>query len=75
MNGTVKKETRLYVNIDWKAVPNNNLRWIDAKPDVKRRGMHTLKVCMIDPKVVLENIVINPNNKYPSYFGAPALIN
>ena len=28
---------------------------------------------MIDPEAVLENIVVNPNDTYPSYFGAPAI--
>ncbi len=27
---------------------------------------------MIDPEVVLEKIVVNPDNNHPSYFGAPA---
>lgn len=50
----------------------DNLRWLDVKLTVKRAGLHSLKIFMIDPEVVLENIVINPNDKYPSYFGAPA---
>jgi len=35
--------------------------------------MHTLKIYMIDPEVVLEKIVINPDDNYPSYFGAPSV--
>jgi len=27
---------------------------------------------MIDPEVVLERIVVNPDNNHPSYFGAPS---
>ncbi|WP_217220437.1 glycosyl hydrolase 115 family protein [Mucilaginibacter paludis] len=50
----------------------DNLRWLDVKLDVNKAGMHKLKVFMIDPEVVLDNIVINPDDKYPSYFGAPA---
>jgi hypothetical protein len=49
----------------------DNLRWLDINLGVKKEGMHTLKVYMVDPEVVLERIVINPNDKYPSYFGAP----
>jgi hypothetical protein len=49
----------------------DNLRWLDLDLDVKKAGLHTLKVYMVDPEVVLERIVINPNDKYPSYFGAP----
>jgi hypothetical protein len=51
----------------------DNLRWLDVELDVKQAGMHTLKVFMIDPELVLENIVINPDNDHPSYLGAPAI--
>jgi hypothetical protein len=50
----------------------DNLRWLDIDFDVTS-GMHTLKVFMIDPEVVLEKIVVDPDNKYPSYFGAPSI--
>ncbi len=50
----------------------DNLRWLDVNLNAKP-GMHTLKVYMIDPELVLERIVVNPNNKYPSYLGAPAV--
>ena len=43
------------------------------KLNVKKAGMHTLKVFMIDPEIVLERIVVNPDNQHPSYFGAPAV--
>ena len=49
----------------------DNLRWLDIPIDVKKSGMHTLKVYMVDPELVLERIVVNPNDNYPSYFGAP----
>jgi hypothetical protein len=51
----------------------DNLRWLDVTLAVKKAGMHKLKVFMIDPEVVLENIVVNPDDKYPSYFGAPPI--
>lgn len=51
----------------------DNLRWLDAEVEVKEPGMHTLKVLMVDPEVVLERIVVNPDNNYPSYFGAPTI--
>lgn len=28
---------------------------------------------MIDPEIVLEQLVLYPDNRYPSYFGAPAV--
>ncbi|MFY1045979.1 glycosyl hydrolase 115 family protein [Chryseobacterium sp. GP-SGM7] len=49
----------------------DNQRWLDATLDVKTQGFHTLKIFMIDPEVVLERIIVNPNDKYPSYLGAP----
>lgn len=49
----------------------DNLRWLDVDFDVQKSGMHQLIIYMIDPEVVLENIVVNPNDNYPSYFGAP----
>ncbi len=50
----------------------DNLRWLDVELDVKEAGIHTLKVYMVDPEIVLETLVINPDNRYTSYFGAPS---
>ena len=49
----------------------DNQRWLTVKLNVKEAGMHTLKVFMIDPEIVLERIIVNPDNEHPSYFGAP----
>jgi hypothetical protein len=49
----------------------DNMRWIDVELDVKEPGIHTLKVIMTDPEVVLEKIVVNPDNEHPSYLAAP----
>jgi len=51
----------------------DNLRWLDVTFDVKEPGIHTLNIFMVDPEIVLETIVVNPDNAYPSYFGAPAV--
>jgi len=51
----------------------DNIRWLDVNMKVKEPGLHTLKVFMIDPEVVLEKIVVNPDNSHPSYFGAPTI--
>lgn len=48
----------------------DNQRWLDSTLDVKTPGLHILKIYMVDPEVVLERIIINPNDIYPSYFGA-----
>jgi len=48
----------------------DNLRWLDATFSVSE-GKHTLKVIMIDPEIVVEQLVINPDNQHYSYFGHP----
>lgn len=47
----------------------DNLRWLDVELLVDKPGIHTLKVFMVDPEVVFEKIVVNPDNNHPSYFG------
>ena len=47
----------------------DNLRWLDASFKTTP-GKHTLKVIMIDPEIVVEQIVVNPDNNRYSYFGA-----
>lgn len=49
----------------------DNLRWLDATFSTTA-GKHTLKVIMIDPEIVVEQIVVNPDNQHYSYFGASA---
>lgn len=51
----------------------DNLRWLTVKLPVRSAGLHTLKVFMTDPEAVLERIVVNPDNRHPSYFGAPSV--
>ncbi|MCF0203492.1 MAG: glycosyl hydrolase 115 family protein, partial [Bacteroidaceae bacterium] len=46
----------------------DNLRWIETSFNVSP-GRHTLKIIMIDPEIVLEKIVVNPDNENYSYFG------
>ena len=48
----------------------DNVRWLEVDLDVDTAGFHSLNVYMVDPEIVLEQIVINPNNERPSYFGA-----
>jgi hypothetical protein len=49
----------------------DNMRWLDFEMDVTEPGIHTLKIIMIDPEVVVEKIVVNPDNNHPSYLGTP----
>ena len=46
----------------------DNLRWLDTSFNLPK-GRHTLKIVMIDPEVVVEQIVVNPDNSNYSYFG------
>jgi len=47
----------------------DNIRWLEVIfPDVAP-GKHTLKLIMIDPEIVIEQIVVNPDNNHYSYFG------
>ena len=46
----------------------DNIRWLDATFDAAP-GKHSLKVIMIDPEIVVEQIVVNPDDKHYSYFG------
>ena len=51
----------------------DNMRWLEVVfPDIVA-GNHRLKLIMIDPEIVLEQIVVNPDNSHYSYFGAGAL--
>ena len=47
----------------------DNQRWLTATVSAKQ-GPHTLRIIMIDPEIVLEQVVINPDNNRYSYFGA-----
>jgi hypothetical protein len=47
----------------------DNLRWLDATFEGITPGHHTLKVIMIDSEIVVEQIVVNPDNNHYSYFG------
>ncbi len=47
----------------------DNLRWLSIDIDIPTTGIHTVKVVMIDPEIVVEKLVINPDNEHPSYHG------
>lgn len=46
----------------------DNIRWLEASFKTTP-GKHTLKLIMIDPEIVIEQIVVNPDNNRYSYFG------
>lgn len=72
------QEPRLTLNGWWKGRRQpmrnevfDNLRWLTATtPHTASAGRHTLRIVMIDPEIVLEQVVINPDNNRYSYFGA-----
>ena len=66
-------DTIVYDKEEWKGVviAVNNLRWLSVTTDATP-GRHTLRLIMIDPEIVVEQLVINPDNAHYSYFGAPA---
>ena len=47
----------------------DNIRWLEVNFDNVVPGKHTLKLVMIDPEIVIEQIVVNPDNNHYSYFG------
>jgi len=46
----------------------DNMRWLSVSLNAET-GKHKLRICMIDPEIVLEQIVVNPDNNHYSYFG------
>ena len=52
----------------------DNIRWLEATFPVEEIGTNTLKIKMVDPEIVIECIVVNPDNSRYSYFGPPEKI-
>ena len=50
----------------------DGLRWVDETMESRKAGMHTIKIYMVDPELVLEKIVVNPDNSHYSYMGKPS---
>ena len=48
----------------------DNMRWLEVNLPNTSEGKHRLKIIMIDPEIVVEQIVVNPDNNRYSYFGA-----
>ena len=47
----------------------DNIRWLEVTFSNAAPGKHKLKLIMIDPEIVIEQIVVNPDNNRYSYFG------
>ncbi len=51
----------------------DGIRWIETSLGAAEPGLHRLRIYMVDPEIVLERIVVHPDNRYPSYWGTPPL--
>lgn len=56
---------------DWANWVRDNIRTLTSEHDIAKPGVHTLKVWMVDPGVVLEMIRIHRGDMPASYFGPP----
>ena len=67
---------RMALNGEGKSMRNevfDNIRRLDASFPIDNYGKNTLKIKMIDPEIVIEQIVVNPDDSRYSYFGPPSL--
>ena len=56
-------------NRDWQESVRRNIVEFNTKHTIQKPGMHTLKIWMIDPGIVLQRILIDCGGLKPSYFG------
>ncbi|MBO4811966.1 MAG: glycosyl hydrolase 115 family protein [Prevotella sp.] len=49
----------------------DNIRWLEVNFGNITPGKHKLKLILIDPEIVVDQIVVNPDNNRYSYFGTP----
>jgi hypothetical protein len=54
---------------DWETSVKDNVRKSTSRHSVSGTGYHTVKVWMVDPGVVVEEIVVNLGGVKPSYLG------
>jgi hypothetical protein len=57
---------------DWHTWVKDNSRTLESTHEISEPGVHTLKIWMVDPGMVLEKIVIHDGQLPKSYFGPPA---
>jgi hypothetical protein len=58
---------------DWQEAVKNNAKTIESTHTVTTAGVHTVKVWMVDPGVVLEQLIVHQGELPPSYFGPPVV--
>jgi hypothetical protein len=58
---------------DWSKWVTDNARTMKSAHTIDGAGVHTLKLWMVDPGVVVEKLIVHRNDLRPSYFGPPEL--
>ncbi len=58
-------------NREWEDSVRNASRTVRSTHELSEAGYHTLKIWMVDPAVVLENIIVDLGGLKPSYLGPP----
>lgn len=56
---------------DWGNWVRDNVRTLKSRHSIPGPGVHTLKVWMVDPGVVLESLIVHDGHLPASYFGPP----
>ena len=56
---------------DWANWVRDNIKTLKSTHTITQPGVHTLKVWMVDPGVVLETLVVHDGKPPKSYFGPP----
>ena len=56
---------------DWHTWVKDNARKLRSTQTIDKAGVHTLKVWMVDPGVVLQKLIVHRNDIRPSYFAPP----
>ena len=56
---------------DWETTVKDSARKVKSTHTIAAPGVHTLKVWMVDPGVVLQKLVIDMGGVKPSYLGPP----
>lgn len=55
----------------WSQFTKDNVRYLRSRHMLSSPGAHTLKVAMVDPGVLVEQIIIHDKPLSPTYFGPP----
>jgi len=59
---------------DWDKWVTENARILTSTHQISEPGVHTLKVWMVDPGVVLETLIVHEDELPESYFGPPGVM-